>query len=386
MTTPQSAQTQEHHTRSTIIIALLANLLIVAAKAIGGVITGSPALLSEAAHSVADSVNELFLLAGVKHSRRHADARHPFGYGKARYFYSMLAAVGIFVTGGCFSFYQGLRALESPTVTDHFPIAFLVLALSFLADGSSLVRATWQVHGLARSQGRGFMKTLRDPSDPAVATVLAEDSTAVVGVLLAAAGLGLHAITGSSVPEGIAALAIAVLLALTAWRLGRSAEALLIGQAADPVLIRQAYLALDEEPEVDTILAFLTMRMGIHTVLLAARIDLSDGLDSDSVEAVCGRIKSSLARRFPALEQIFLDITDATEADRQTAARRRGRLLRDAQGAAPDLDDLASLLPMFSDAGHEWSQPASHPAGRFIGRRSRASGGDRWGGRGSGRT
>ncbi len=317
---------RERRTRSTIVIALLANLLIVVAKAIGGLVTGSPALLSEAAHSVADSVNELFLLAGVNQSSRQPDAKHPFGYGKARYFYSMLAAVGIFVMGGCFSLYQGLRALRSETATAHFYVAFAVLGVSLLADSCSLLRATWQLHGLARSQRRRFAQVLRDPGDTTLATILAEDSTAVIGVLLATLGLWLHALTGSAMPEGIASIAIAVLLAFTAWRLGRSAEALLIGQAADPALIRQAYLALDSEPEVDTILAFLTMRMGIDTVMLAARIDLSDGLDSDAVEAVCGRIKNSLSERFPALEQIFLDITDATEADRQAAARLRRRL------------------------------------------------------------
>jgi len=270
-------------------------------------VTGSPALLSEAAHSVADSVNELFLLAGVTHSRRQPDAQHPFGYGKASYFCSMLAAVGIFVTGGCFSLYQGVRALTSTTDTTHFLIAFLVLAVSLLADGSSLIRAGWQIRGLARAQRRPFTQALRDPGDTTLATVLAEDATAVAGVLLAAGGLGLHATTGSAAGEGAAAIAIAILLAFTAWRLGRVAEALLIGQAADPALIRQAYLALDGEPEVDTILAFLTKRMGIDTVLLAARIDLADGLDSDAVEAVCGRIKTSLTQQFPMLEQIFLD-------------------------------------------------------------------------------
>lgn len=151
-----------------------------------------------------------------------------------------------------------------------FPVAFAVLGVSLLADGSSLLRAMWQVHGLARSQRRRFGHVLRDPGDTTLETVLAEDATAVIGVLLAAMGLWLHALTGSAIPEGTASVAIAMVLAMTAWRLGRSAEALLIGQAADPALIRQAYLALDSEPEVDTALAFLTMRMGIDTVMLAA--------------------------------------------------------------------------------------------------------------------
>src|ERR1044071_6219280 len=103
----------DRKTRVTVLVALAANLVIAAAKAVGGLVAGSPALLSEAAHSVADSLNEVFLLAALRRSRRPADHLHPFGYGKERFFWSLIAAVGIFVMGGCFSFFQGIEALRN---------------------------------------------------------------------------------------------------------------------------------------------------------------------------------------------------------------------------------------------------------------------------------
>src|SRR3954452_6613325 len=134
---------KDGETRATVLVALGANLVIAAAKAAGGLISGSPALLSESAHSVADSLNEVFLLASLSRSRRKADSRHPFGYGKERFFWSLLAAVGIFVMGGCFSFFQGFEALkggaeESPS---GYVAGLVVLGVALLSEGVSLLRA-----------------------------------------------------------------------------------------------------------------------------------------------------------------------------------------------------------------------------------------------------
>lgn len=325
---------EDRSTRTTVRVALIANVLIVTVKIIAGIITRSPALLSEAAHSAADTLNEVFLLVAVARSRRDPDEVHPFGYGKARYFYVMLAAVGIFVTGACFSCYQGITALVSGSAeTELFGLAYAVLALSLLADGTSLVRAVVQGWRQVPAGPARLRRALTTERDPALSTVLTEDSTAVAGVLIAAAGLGLHQATGNGRWEGIASLMIAVLLGFAAIRLGRRSEALIIGQAADPALVRAAYLTLADRPEVDTVLEFLTMQMGPGAVLLAARIDLADGFDSDGVEDASGRVKAALHDQYPVLEQIFLDVTDATEEDQRLAARRRTALERDAEHA-----------------------------------------------------
>lgn len=292
----------DRRTRLTVLVALGANLVIAAAKTVGGLASGSPALLSEAAHSVADSLNEVFLLAALRRSRRPADARHPFGYGKERFFWALLAAVGIFVMGGCFSFYQGLSALrrgdhESPA---GYTAGLIVLGVAFVAEATSLARALHQ----ARGEKHGAL-------DPALRTVIAEDSTAVLGVTLAMAGMVLHLTTGSVVWEAAASLGIGLLLVHVAFRLGRDARDQLIGESVDPGLRRDLVAFLMRQGEIDNVAELLTMRLGMDSVLAAARIDLAPGIDSERVEEVSMRIREAMADRWPQADQIFLDITNA---------------------------------------------------------------------------
>ncbi|WP_234342311.1 cation diffusion facilitator family transporter [Streptomyces leeuwenhoekii] len=297
------------------LVALAANLVIAVAKAAGGFLAGSPALLSEAAHSVADSMNEVFLLAALRRSRRPADRRHPFGYGKERFFWSLLAAVGIFVMGGCFSFYQGVEALRGGAAEElgGYVAGLVVLGVALLAEGASLLRALYQVRHQGGSRG------LRDP---ALRTVVAEDGTAVVGVTLAIAGMVLHMATGQVVWEACASLAIGTLLVYVAYRLGREARDQLIGEAADPEASGRIRALLQAQPEIDSVEALFTMKTGLDSALVAARVDLVPGLDSERVEEVAVRIKRSIAHTVPEARQIFLDVTDrpAQEARESPAA------------------------------------------------------------------
>ncbi|MFD5139750.1 cation diffusion facilitator family transporter [Streptomyces sp. NPDC058378] len=293
----------DRRTRITVLAALGANLVIAVAKGVGGFLSGSPALLSEAAHSVADSVNEVFLLAALRRSRRPPDARHPFGYGKERYFWSLLAAVGIFVVGGCFSFFQGIEALgrdeqESP---DGYTAGLIVLGVALVAEGSSLVRALVQLRGEKGGAAR----------DPALRTVIAEDSTAVLGVVLAMAGMVLHLVTGDVVWEASASLGIGLLLVYVAYRLGKDARDRLIGESAGPGLRRGVEELLTSQAEIDNVAALFTMGLGLDSVLVAARVDLAPGIDSEEIERVAVRIKRSIARSWPEAEHVFLDITNA---------------------------------------------------------------------------
>lgn len=306
----------DRRTRVTVLVALAANLVIAVAKAVGGLVAGSPALLSEAAHSVADSLNEVFLLAALRRSRRPADQRHPFGYGKERFFWSLLAAVGIFVMGACFSVFQGVEALRNGAeeTSTGYVVGLIVLGVSLIVEGVSLLRALHQV----RAQGGG-MEALRDP---ALRTVVAEDGTAVLGVTLAIIGMALHMITGQVVWEASASIAIGLLLGYVAYRLGRDARDQLIGEAVDPELADRIRSLLAAEPEIDSVEALFTMRMGLDSTMVAARIDLVPGMDSERVEEVSMRIKKSLGRAVSEAGEIFLDITDrpAQEARKSPAA------------------------------------------------------------------
>ncbi|MFF4504348.1 cation diffusion facilitator family transporter [Streptomyces sp. NPDC001401] len=322
-----SDEKKDRRTHVTVLVALAANLVIAAAKAVGGLAAGSPALLSEAAHSVADSFNEVFLLAALRRSRRPADKRHPFGYGKERFFWSLLAAVGIFVMGGCFSVFQGVEALKNGAEEklSGYVAGLIVLGVAFVAEGISLLRA---LHQVRRQGGTQRMR------DPALRTVVAEDGTAVLGVTLAAAGMGLHMVTGQVVWEASASLAIGVLLGFVAYHLGREARDQLIGEAADPRTAARIQALLEAQPEIDSVEALFTMKTGLDTALVAARIDLVPGLDwgsprssgaesgGERVEEVAVRIKRSLANTVPEADEIFLDITDrpAQEARESPAA------------------------------------------------------------------
>src|ERR1700712_4173880 len=207
--------------RGTVLVALGANVGVAAAKLAAGVFTGSASLLSEAAHSIADTVNEVFLLLSLNRAQRPGDDTHPFGYGKERFFYSLLAAIGIFLSGAAFSAYQGVSAIVSGTEAQpssgEFLVLYIVLAVSLALEATSLRRALLQVHAEAKQAKRRFIAYVLRSPDPTVKTVASEDSVAVLGVLAALAGTVLHEATGAEAWEGAASLLIAVLLGYVAF-------------------------------------------------------------------------------------------------------------------------------------------------------------------------
>jgi len=299
----------------TVLVAFAANLVIAVAKLVAGMLSGSAAMLAEGAHSVADTTNQVFLLTALRRGKRPADETHPFGYGKERFFWSLLAAVGIFVSGAVFSVYQGVHGLLSGSTESEgrYGVSYLVLAIAFVAEGVSWMRAVAQVRAEAQAAGREFSGHIRASSDPTVKTVISEDSAALVGLLLAAAGLGLHQITGSPVWDNAAAIAIGLLLALVAFLLGWDTKELLIGESADPKLLRALKEALSDYDEVVEVLELLTMYLGPEQLLVAARVDFRDDLGAAEVEQGSSQIAQDLRRRFPEVKEVFLDATPASD-------------------------------------------------------------------------
>src|SRR5947209_7001308 len=238
----------------TVLVAIAANFGIAVAKGVAGALSGSAAMISESAHSLADTTNEAFLLVAVKRSNRPADERHQFGYGRERYFWTLLAAVGIFVGGGVFSVLQGVNELRSPNEkSGHFTLTYIVLAVSFVLEGASWLQASRQMRSDAALTHRPFHRQIWDTSDPAVTTVFFEDSAALVGLLIAGLGVGLHELTGNHVWDGLASCAIGLLLAVVAIALGRENRSLLIGEAADPRLQGAVRDLLSSYAEVDSV-------------------------------------------------------------------------------------------------------------------------------------
>ena len=295
--------------KRTVLVAFGANLLIALAKLLAGLISGSSSMLAEAAHSFADTLNQVFLLTSLRQSARPADPEHPFGYGKARFFWSLLAAVGIFVAGAVFSFYEGLHTLLSGGESGGILIPYAVLGVSFVAEGTSWVRALKQMRREARDGQQSLHRHVQASKDPTVKTVLAEDTAALVGILLAAAGVGLHHVTGQAMWDGLAAIAIGVLLAGVAFLLGHDTSDLLIGETAEPALVVGVHDRLMSYDEVSSVVELLTMHLGPDSVLVAARVDLADSLSAPQVESFSERADDQLRKDFPLVTQVFLDAT-----------------------------------------------------------------------------
>ncbi len=349
-------------TRGTVLVALAANVGVAVAKLVAGVATGSAALLSEAAHSVADTLNEVFLLLSLRKSERPADRTHPFGYGKERFFWSLLAAIGIFLSGAGFSAYQGVTAVldsgeaKQPSTVEFLAI-YVVLVLSLLLEGTSLRKAFLQVRAEAKSAHRRLIPFVLRSPDPTVKTVASEDTVAVLGIMLALAGTALHQLTGNEYWDGVSSLSIAVLLAYVAYALGRDTKELLIGEAADPLVRVTAYAIVTGHSEIVAVKELLTMQLGPNAVLVAGRVQFQEDLTAGRVEQVCTDIEMELLERLPEITQVFLDPSRVTSDEVERASRRLDLTLEDVR----EIDgpqDLAELRRPRSRTGRRLADGA----------------------------
>ncbi|MGE5291162.1 MAG: cation diffusion facilitator family transporter [Micromonosporaceae bacterium] len=299
------------------LIAGAANIVVALAKLVAGLLTGSSAMLAETAHSAADTLNQAFLLRSVRQGDRPADSGHPFGYGQERYFWSLLAAFGIFIAGAGFSMFEGLLAIRRGEGGDPL-VAYIVLAVAFAAEGTSLVRAVRQVRAEARKRGTEILDHVRRTPDTTVKAALFEDSAAVVGLVLAGAGLVLRQMTGSPVWDGAASIAIGVLLVAVAFKLGLDSKELLIGRAADPREQGLIRTEIEATPGVDALLELLTMHLGPDHLIVGARVALDDEVSADRVEDLADDIDRRLSERLPLTPHVFVDPTQTQTGQTQT--------------------------------------------------------------------
>src|SRR5712691_6807635 len=307
-------------TRRTVIVAGLANIIVAVIKVVAGVLTGSSAMLAEAAHSAADTLNQAFLLTSLKRGRKPADEAHPFGYGQERYFWSLLAAFGIFIAGAGFSVFEGILALSRPEPGGHVVVAYVVLGLAGLAEGTSFVRAFYQVRGEARRDRTSVGEHVKTSPDTTVKTALFEDSVAVIGLAVAAAGIALRQLTGSNVWDGSASIAIGALLIFVAIRLGLDSRDLLIGRAAGPRDQDRIKVEIESTAGVDRLLELLTMHLGPDHLIVAARVSLTGDIDADDVEDLADCIDRRLAEVLPQTPHVFIDPTQTGRETRLPAS------------------------------------------------------------------
>jgi len=259
----------------TVIVAFAANLLIAVAKSIAAAITGSASLVAEAAHSWADAGNEVFLLVANRRSARPADPQHPFGHGREAYVWSLFAALGLFVAGSAVSITHGVQELINPEPASDYLIGYLVLALSFVLEGISFSQSIRQARPEAASLDRDLIEHVMGTSDPTLRAVFFEDAAALTGLVIAAAGLGLHELTGSPTPDAIGSILVGVLLGVVALVLINRNRRFLVGQEADPRVRAAVIQQLLEQPEVARVTYLRLEVVGPRLVSVVGDVDLT---------------------------------------------------------------------------------------------------------------
>jgi len=267
---------------TTVLVAFAANLLVAIAKSAAAVITGSASILAEAAHSWADTGNEVFLLVANRRSLRPADAKHPLGHGREAYVWSLIAALGLFVAGAAVSITHGVQELLTPESATNFAVGYVVLAISFVLEGISFLRSLRQAKPAAALMGRDLLEQVMASSDPTLRAVFAEDSAALIGLVLAAVGLAAHQVTGSATPDAIGSILIGVLLAVVAAVLFDRNRQFLVGEEVDPRIRTAALRSLLEMPEVARVTYLRLEIVGPRMVSVIGDVDLvGDDAESD---------------------------------------------------------------------------------------------------------
>ncbi len=297
-------------TRTTVLVALAANALIMLAKLAGGLASGSTALLAEAAHSLADTTNQAFLLASLRLAGKPPSEEQPFGYGRQRFLWTFLAAVGMFVAGAVFAIGYGvLELVRGGEASGDYAIAWITLTVALVAEGASWVRAVRQTRAEARGADRPWLEHVRASRDPSVKMVLFEDTAALIGVVIAAVGIGLGQITGQAFWDPAASVLIGLLLIAVAVTMARDTGRLLIGAAAQPEEREAIERVLRDHPDVVDVKELLTMVLAPRALLVAARIDLADELDSQRFEQTSSALDRAIREAVPDVTEVFLDPT-----------------------------------------------------------------------------
>lgn len=296
----------------TVVVAMLANLAIAAAKFVVAVMSGSAAMLAEGVHSIVDTGNQGLLLYGARRSCRAADASHPFGYGKEVYFWALIYSVLLFGLGGGVSIYNGIDELLHPSPTKGgFIWNYIVLTVALLAEGTSWIVALRTVQREGRNQT--LWGKVRELNDPSRFVVLVEDSGAIAGVLIAFVGIGLTEYTGSSTPDAVASILIGVVLCVAAVSLTAKTKELLVGQAAAPDVVDAIKDILDQEPGVGFAGPPLTMHLGPSRALAAISIRFRPTLTAVEVARAVDRLEDAIRHEFPIFTDIFIEAQLATE-------------------------------------------------------------------------
>ncbi|BCO37314.1 cation transporter [Mycobacterium heckeshornense] len=288
-----------------ILAALAANVGIAAAKFVGFLVTGSSSMLAESVHSVADTSNQALLLLGQRAARKQADALHPFGYGRSRYFWSFVVALVLFTLGSVFALYDGYHKITHPAELSSPAVALVILSVAIVLEAFSFRTAMVESRPLkGNSSWWRFIRTSRNPELP---VVLLEDTGALIGLVFALAGVGLTATTGDPVWDGIGTLGIGVLLGLIAIVLMVEMHSLLIGEGATSAQTQAIRAALESTEHVERLIHLRTQYLGPEEMLVAAKIAVAPQVQLATIAATIDAAEANVRAAVPAARVIYLE-------------------------------------------------------------------------------
>ena len=291
--------------RVVVYAAIAANLAIAATKFVAAAVTGSSAMLSEAIHSLVDTGNGVLTLVGIRRSARPPDDLHPFGHGLELYFWSLLVAILIFGVGGGMSFYEGITHIRHSTKPGDPTWGFVVIAAAFVFEAIS-----WTVayRGFCRvRREKGFWRAARESKDPPQFLVLFEDSAALAGLVIAALGLFLSHRFDDPRFDGVASILIGLLLAAVAIFLARESRLLLVGERADPKIVRSIREIVEADPATVRAGQPLTMHLGPDAILVNLDVQFRRNLAAAELEKAIERLEEKIRRKHPEVQRIFLE-------------------------------------------------------------------------------
>lgn len=307
--------------RRVIYIALVGNLIIAVAKFIAAFLTSSAAMLSEAVHSVVDTLNEILLLYGLKKSQQAPDEEHPFGYGRELYFWSFIVALLVFALGAVVSIYQGLHHIAEPETITSPVINYVILVIAFICEGFSWLTA---LKGFRKYKGNmGYFEAFHKSKDPTTFTVLFEDSAALLGLIIAFLGVFLSHYYHAPVLDGVASILIGCILAVVAFFMARETKGLLMGESADPALPKHILELVQQDYAVLHANGVLTQQMGAHQVIASLSLEFKDNLTSDEIEACVNRLEMHVKHMHPEIVGLFIKPQTKQVWLQRLAERRR---------------------------------------------------------------
>ena len=287
-----------------IFAALAANLGIAAAKFVAAALSGSSSMLTEGFHSVVDSLNQVLLLYGQHRGKRPPDENHPFGYGRELYFWSFVVAILIFAVGAGVSVYEGWEHYKHPEELRDPLINYIVLGVSLLLEGTSWALAVREFAAVNR--GQGWWEAVRRSKDPAGFIVLFEDSAALAGLLIAGVGVWASHAFGDPRIDGIASIAIGVLLGAVAMLLAREAKGLLIGEGADAAVVAKVHAIVDRRAEISHVNHVRTIHTAPDSIFVAISADFRDDVTMGDAETLIEAIETDLRAAEPMLSSIYI--------------------------------------------------------------------------------